>query len=65
MSTAFKILVSLGLVAAVLVLLLGPRWRGAFYQSWLRPRLIAMGVLIAVFTGALYLFKVFNALGTR
>ena len=51
-------------MAAALLVLLGPRWRGAFYQSWLRPRLIAMGVLIVLFTGALYLYKVFNALRT-
>lgn len=64
MSTALKILISLGVMAAALLVLLGPRWRGAFYQSWLRPRLIAMGVLIVLFTGALYLYKVFNALRT-
>ncbi len=65
MSTAFRVLVLVGLVAAVLAILLGPRWRGSFYQSWLRPRLVAIAILLVTFTGALYAFRVFNALRPR
>jgi len=35
-------------IAVVIALLVGPAWRGSFYRSWLRPRLVALGVLIAV-----------------
>ncbi|HYM50062.1 MAG TPA: hypothetical protein VET65_05750 [Candidatus Limnocylindrales bacterium] len=62
MSTAFRIFVTVGLAAAAVIVLMGPRWRGAFYRSWLRPRLVAFGVLLTVFTAGLYLFRVYNSL---
>lgn len=62
MSTAFRLLVTLGVAGVALIVLLGPRWRGAFYRSWLRPRLWAFGILLTVFTAGLYLFRVYNAL---
>ncbi len=62
MSTAFKLMLSLGLVAVALTILLGPGWRGSFYQSWLRPRLVAFAVVVVLFTSGLYLVRVFNAL---
>ena len=61
-STALRILVSLGVLAVALAVLLGPRWRGSFYRSWLRPRLVAFAVLLVLFTSGLYLYRVFNAL---
>lgn len=53
---------TVGLAAAAVIVLMGPRWRGAFYRSWLRPRLVAFGVLLTVFTAGLYLFRVYNSL---
>lgn len=62
MSTAFRLFVALGVAAAGVIVLLGPRWRGAFYRSWLRPRLVAFGILLTIFTAGLYLFRVYNSL---
>jgi predicted MFS family arabinose efflux permease len=62
MSTAFRLFVSLAIVAAGVIVLMGPRWRGEFYRSWLRPRLLAFAILLTVFTFGLYLFRVYNSL---
>jgi hypothetical protein len=62
MSTAFRLFLSLAIVAAGVIVLMGPRWRGEFYRSWLRPRLLAFGILLALFTAGLYLFRVYNSL---
>lgn len=62
MTTAARLLIVLGLAIAVLSLLLGPAWRGSFYRSWLRPRLLAFGISVALITGALYVVKVVTAL---
>jgi len=61
-SIAFRILLATGLGAVALTILLGPRWRGSFYRSWLRPRLVAFAVLLVLFTSGLYLVRVVNAL---
>jgi hypothetical protein len=60
LNTALRILLTLGTAGAILIVLMGPRWRGSFYRSWLRPRLLAFGVLLAAFTTGLYVFRVFN-----
>ncbi|HLB77499.1 MAG TPA: hypothetical protein VJO72_10735 [Candidatus Dormibacteraeota bacterium] len=60
--TVTRLLFVLGLVIAALSLLLGPTWRGSFYRSWLRPRLVAFGVGMALITGVIYAFKVVNVL---
>jgi len=62
MTTAARLLIVLGLAVAVLSLLLGPAWRGSFYRSWLRPRLLAFGISVALITSALYVVKVVSAL---
>lgn len=62
MSTALRILLTLGAAAIVLIILMGPRWRGQFYQSWLRPRLVAFALLLVTFVAGLYIFRVVNAL---
>ena len=62
MSTAFRIVLLVAVAAIVLALLLGPVWRGSFYQSWLRPRLIALGLLLAVVAAGEYLYRVINAI---
>ena len=62
MSTAFRIGLLIAAVAVVLALLLGPAWRGSFYRSWLRPRLIAFGVIIALLSAGAYIYRVINAI---
>lgn len=62
MFTAFRLFLALAVVAVGVIVLMGPRWRGEFYRSWLRPRLLAFGILLAVFTAGLYLFRVYNSL---
>jgi hypothetical protein len=62
MSTAFRLFLTLAIVAAGVIVLMGPRWRGEFYRSWLRPRLLAFGILLALFTASLYPFRVYNSL---
>ena len=61
MSTAVRILVALAAIAIALAFLLGPAWRGNFYRSWLRPRLIALGILFLVFAAGDYLLRLLNA----
>jgi hypothetical protein len=60
-STAFRILGVLAIVAFAIALLMGPAWRGSFYRSWLRPRLVAFGIIMAVLAAGAYLFRVINA----
>jgi hypothetical protein len=62
-STAFRILIALAAASIALALLLGPAWRGNFYRSWLRPRLIAFGIILVVIAAGEYLFRVVNAIG--
>lgn len=65
MSTAFRIVLVIAAVAIAIALLLGPAWRGGFYRSWLRPRLVAMGLIIVVLAAGEYLFRVFTAIKSR
>ncbi len=65
MSTAFRIVLIIAAVAIAIALLLGPAWRGSFYQSWLRPRLIALGLLIVLVAAGEYVFRVVTAIKNR
>ena len=65
MSTAFRIILVVAAAAIVLALVLGPAWRGSFYRSWLRPRLVALGLLIVVLAAGEYLYRVFTAIKNR
>jgi len=60
-STAFRILVALGGAAIALAFLLGPAWRGSFYRSWLRPRLIIFGIAVVLIAVGEYVYRVINA----
>jgi len=60
-STALRILLAIAAAGIVLALLLGPTWRGSFYQTWLRPRLVALGILIVIIAAGDYLYRVINA----
>ncbi|HSO94201.1 MAG TPA: hypothetical protein VLS53_07020 [Candidatus Dormibacteraeota bacterium] len=62
MSIAIRLILGLGVAAAVLVTLAGPRWRGSFYRSWLKPRLVAFGIIVVLLATASYLYRVVNAL---
>ena len=62
MSTAFRVILLIGAVAIVLALLLGPAWRGSFYRSWLRPRLVAFGLIVVLLAAGEYLYRVINAI---
>ncbi len=62
MSTAFRLVLLLAAVAVVLALLVGPAWRGSFYRSWLRPRLVVFGVIVALLAAGEYLYRVVNAI---
>jgi len=64
-STAFRIILVVAAAAIILALVLGPAWRGSFYRSWLRPRLIALGLLIVVLAAGEYLYRVFTAIKNR
>jgi hypothetical protein len=64
-STAFRIGLFIAAVGIVLALLLGPAWRGNFYRSWLRPRLLVFGVIVALLAAGEYLFRVINAIRTH
>jgi len=61
-STAFRVLLLIGAAAVVLVLLLGPAWRGNFYRSWLRPRLVVFALIVVVLAAGEYLYRVINAI---
>jgi hypothetical protein len=61
-STAFRVILAIVAGAIVLALFLGPAWRGSFYRSWLRPRLVALGLLVVVLAAGEYLFRVINAI---
>ena len=65
MSTAFRIVLLIGAVAIVIALLVGPAWRGNFYRSWLRPRLVALGVVLVLVAAGEYLFRVITAIRSR
>ena len=65
MSTAFRIVLLVGAVAIAIALLVGPAWRGNFYRSWLRPRLVAVGVLLVIVAASEYLFRVITAIRSR
>jgi len=60
-STALRILLAIAAAGIVLALLLGPAWRGSFYRSWLRPRLVALGILIVVIAAGDYVYRVITA----
>ena len=65
MSTAIRLGLLIALVAVILAVLLGPAWRGSFYRSWLRPRLVVFGVIVALLAAGEYLFRVINAIKTH
>jgi hypothetical protein len=64
-STAFRIVLAIAAAGIVLALLLGPAWRGGFYRSWLRPRLITFGIVLALVAAGVYLYRVINAIKTH
>jgi hypothetical protein len=64
-STAFRIVLIVAAAAIVIALLLGPAWRGSFYQSWLRPRLIALGLIIVLVGAGEYVYRVVTAIKSR
>jgi hypothetical protein len=64
-STAFRIALLIAVSGIALALLLGPAWRGSFYRSWLRPRLVAVGVLLVLVAASEYLFRVITAIRSR
>jgi hypothetical protein len=64
-STAFRIVLLIAAAAVVIALLIGPAWRGNFYRSWLRPRLVALGVLIVLMAAGEYLYRIFTAIKNR
>jgi hypothetical protein len=64
-STAFRIVLVIAAAAVVIALLVGPAWRGNFYRSWLRPRLVAFGVLIVVIAAGEYLYRIITAIKSR
>lgn len=62
MSTAFRIVLAIAAASIALAILLGPAWRGSFYRSWLRPRLIAFGIILVLIAAGEYLFRVINSI---
>jgi hypothetical protein len=64
-STAFRFVLLIAAAAVVIALLVGPAWRGNFYRSWLRPRLVALGVLIALMAAGEYLYRIITAIKNR
>jgi hypothetical protein len=64
-STAFRIVLAIAAAGIVLALLLGPAWRGGFYRSWLRPRLITFGIVLALVAAGVYVYRVINAIKTH
>ena len=65
MSTAFRIVLLIAAAAVVIALLIGPAWRGNFYRSWLRPRLVALGVLLVLMAAGEYLYRIIIAIKSR
>ena len=65
MSTAFRIVLLIAAAAVVIALLVGPAWRGNFYRSWLRPRLVALGVLIVLMAAGEYVYRIITAIKSR
>ena len=65
MSTGLRLLLALAGAALVLIVLLGPRWRGEFYRSWLRPRLVAFGILLALFGIGIYVYRLVQTVRTH
>jgi hypothetical protein len=65
MSTAFRIILLIAAAAVVIGLLVGPVWRGNFYRSWLRPRLVALGVLLVLAAAGEYLYRIITAIKNR
>ena len=65
MSTAFRIVLLIAAAAVVIALVIGPAWRGSFYRSWLRPRLVALGLLIVLMAAGEYLYRIFIAIKNR
>jgi hypothetical protein len=61
-STAFRVAIVVAAAAIALALLLGPTWRGSFYRSWLRPRLVAFGIIIVLLAAGTYVYRVINAI---
>jgi hypothetical protein len=64
-STAFRIVIVAAVAAIAIALLLGPAWRGSFYQSWLRPRLIALGLVLVVVAAGEYVYRIVTAIRSR
>jgi hypothetical protein len=64
-STAFRIVLLIAAAAVVIALLIGPAWRGNFYRSWLRPRLVALGVLLVLMAAGEYLYRIITAIKNR
>jgi hypothetical protein len=64
-STAFRIGLLIAVAGIALALLLGPAWRGSFYRSWLRPRLVALGLVLVLVAAGEYLFRVITAIRSR
>jgi len=64
-STAFRIVLLIAAAAVVIALLIGPAWRGNFYRSWLRPRLVALGVLLVLMAAGEYLYRIIMAIKSR
>ena len=62
MSTAFRIVLAIAAAGILLALLVGPAWRGNFYRTWLRPRLIALGILVVLIAAGEYVYRVINAI---
>jgi hypothetical protein len=61
-STAFRIVLLVAAAGIAIALLIGPAWRGSFYRSWLRPRLVVFGVIVALLAAGEYIFRVVNAI---
>jgi len=64
-SAAFRITIALAAAGIALALLLGPAWRGSFYRSWLRPRLVVFGIVIVLVATGSYIYRVINAVANH
>jgi len=64
-STAFRIILLVGAAVIIIALLVGPAWRGNFYRSWLRPRLVALGILLVLMGAGEYLYRVITSIRNR